>query len=189
MSTRSVGDGSGGEAQGEPAVATMILQNLPGIFCFYDAQGRILRWNNHFESASGYSGREIEAMHPLAFIVAEDRALVERRIGEVFARGAAQVEADLLSKNGRVTPYLMAGRLLAIDGGAHVLGVGLDISDRERTEEQIRRQLGELHRWHEVTLGREERILVLKAEVNALLAAAGDPPRYADAPGGGVARE
>jgi len=180
---------TGGDAQREAASSRTILQSLPGIFCLCDAQGRMVRWNGHLETVSGYTGREIEAMHPLDFIVAEDRALVERRIGEIFARGAAQVEAGLLSKNRSVTPYLMSGRLIAIDGGGHMLAVGIDISERERTEEQIRRQLSELHRWREVTLGREERVSVLKTEVNALLAAAGHPPRYADAPGGGVAGE
>ena len=52
------------------------------------------------------------------------------------------------------------------------------ITERKRYEEEIRRQLEELRRWHAVTLGREERIGELKREVNDLLAAMGQPPRY-----------
>jgi hypothetical protein len=39
-------------------------------------------------------------------------------------------------------------------------------------------QLRELQRWHDVTLGRETRVLELKREVNELLAQAGLPPKY-----------
>jgi PAS domain S-box-containing protein len=39
-------------------------------------------------------------------------------------------------------------------------------------------QLDELRRWNEATLGREERVLELKREVNSLLETRGEPPRY-----------
>ena len=53
-----------------------------------------------------------------------------------------------------------------------------DITERKKAEEAIREQMNELHRWHEVTLGRETRVLDLKREVNELLAKTGQPPRY-----------
>jgi PAS domain S-box-containing protein len=56
-----------------------------------------------------------------------------------------------------------------------------DIAERKAYEERMQRQLDELRRWHEVTLGREERVMDLKREVNELLAQAGQPPRYANA--------
>ena len=42
-------------------------------------------------------------------------------------------------------------------------------------------QLEELRRWNEATLGREERILELKREINGLLESLGQPPRYPSA--------
>ncbi len=53
--------------------------------------------------------------------------------------------------------------------------------ERRRAGEKIQKQLEELRRWQEATLGRETRILDLKREVNELLARAGQPPRYASA--------
>jgi CheY-like chemotaxis protein len=64
-----------------------------------------------------------------------------------------------------------------------------DIAVRKLAEAQMAEQLDELRRWHEATLGREERVLALKTEVNELLAKAGQPPRYVSAlekDGGGV---
>lgn len=62
-----------------------------------------------------------------------------------------------------------------------VLGITRDLTGRRNNELQIQKQLDELRRWRTATLGREERIMALKKEVNDLLAAAGQPPRYPSA--------
>ena len=54
--------------------------------------------------------------------------------------------------------------------------------DRARADQEIRSQLQELQKWHEAMLGREDRVLELKAEVNELLARLGQPPRYSIPP-------
>ncbi len=53
-----------------------------------------------------------------------------------------------------------------------------DISERIEAEEKLKNQLDELRRWHGVTLGREERIIELKREVNQLLKIHGMPSKY-----------
>jgi hypothetical protein len=53
--------------------------------------------------------------------------------------------------------------------------------ERMRGEQAVRERLDELSRWQEVTLGREERILELKREVNEILLQAGQVPRYQSA--------
>lgn len=59
-----------------------------------------------------------------------------------------------------------------------VFGTVMDISDRKAIEMQLKEQLQELQRWQNVTLGREERIIELKKEVNTLLQQLGQPRRY-----------
>ena len=58
------------------------------------------------------------------------------------------------------------------------VSLGEDVTERKQADEKIREQLDELLRWQEVMLGREERMLQLKAEVNELLARRGEPARY-----------
>lgn len=61
------------------------------------------------------------------------------------------------------------------------LGASVGVAlTRMRAEDHVREQLKELELWHDVTLGREERVIELKQEVNELLAAAGKAPKYSD---------
>ena len=58
------------------------------------------------------------------------------------------------------------------------------VSARTRAETMtatLSKQLDELHRWQQLTLGREGRILAMKQEVNSLLAELGQQARYASA--------
>jgi|GEM_PF-3371082 len=50
--------------------------------------------------------------------------------------------------------------------------------ERKKAERKTKEHLEELKKWHEVTLGRETRIIQLKQEVNELLKRLGEPIRY-----------
>ena len=63
----------------------------------------------------------------------------------------------------------------------HFVAVFDDITERKQTEAKLAEQLEELRRWHDVTSGREGRILELKHEVNEILGKVGKPPRYPSA--------
>ncbi|MDO8990951.1 MAG: PAS domain S-box protein [Sideroxyarcus sp.] len=63
----------------------------------------------------------------------------------------------------------------------HLIGIVHDITERKLAEAKLADQLDELRRWHEVTAGREDRILDLKHEVNELLGQTGKHPRYPSA--------
>jgi PAS domain S-box-containing protein len=62
-----------------------------------------------------------------------------------------------------------------------LFGICEDITKRKQAEFNLAEQLEELRRWHDITLGREGRVLELKHEVNELLGQAGQPPRYLSA--------
>jgi PAS domain S-box-containing protein len=112
-----------------------IIDTLPGVFYLFDRQGKFLRWNKNLEEVSGHSDAEIALMAPLEFIVEEDRPAVESKIEEVFVSGEANIEARLMTKNGLGIPYFFTGRRIFIDGQPHLIGNGVDISERRRGEE------------------------------------------------------
>ena len=112
--------------------------SLPGVLYLYDEKGRFLRWNQNFERVTGYDADEIAAMHPLDFFRGADRDLIAERIKGVFEIGRLDVEADFVSKDGRATPYYFTGVRIQFDGQTCLVGVGIDISERRRAEENRR---------------------------------------------------
>ncbi|MBL8484992.1 MAG: CBS domain-containing protein [Rhodocyclaceae bacterium] len=65
-----------------------------------------------------------------------------------------------------------------VESAARLAGLAVE---NARRETRLRTMIDELRRWQQVTLGREGRMLELKAEINALAARLGDPPRYGSA--------
>lgn len=120
----------------ERAFSDAVLNSLPGVLYLYDRTGKFLRWNRNFEQVTGYTSAEIATMNPMGFFREADQERVAARISEVFKQGAAEVDADLLSKDGRTRPYHFTGVRVEIDGQSCLVGVGIDVAERRRAEEE-----------------------------------------------------
>jgi PAS domain S-box-containing protein len=117
--------------------ANAALNSLPGIFYMFDPAGRFLRWNRNFEEVTEYSAEEIARMSPLDIFLGADKVLIEERIKEVFARGASDAEANLVSKSGKQTPYYFTGRTIQAEGNTCLIGMGIDITERLQVQEAL----------------------------------------------------
>ena len=115
-----------------------MLTSLPGIFYLFDQTGKFLRWNKNFEQVTRYSPEEITGMHPLDLFVGPDRALIQETIQKVFSAGFSDAEADLIAKSREGIPCYFTGRKIQIEGKPCLLGMGIDITVRRRTEEVLR---------------------------------------------------
>ena len=123
-----------------------IIDLLPGTFYIINPAGRLVLWNEWVETATGLSHEEIASIAATDMFSLDERAKVAAKIGEVFERGGPVVlEAGLVSKNGRVTPYLFTGSRFVVNGTPYLCGMGLDISERRQQEEQLRLRERALH--------------------------------------------
>jgi PAS domain S-box-containing protein len=123
-----------------------IMESLPGIFYLYDEQGRLRRWNKNLEEISQYSALEILGMHPQDFFTDYDKPRAREAIRTCFATGEVRLEAELLTKNGVKLPYVLTGRRIFMEGKPHLVGMGLDISQRRQMEEALKKRLVALSR-------------------------------------------
>lgn len=120
----------------ERDLSDSIINSLPGVFYLYDQSGKFLRWNKNFETVSGYTGAEIQQMHPLDFFDKDNKQLLADRIKEVFVTGVADAEAPFMAKDGTKTDYYFTGYLTKLDGKDYLVGVGIDITQRKKAEQE-----------------------------------------------------
>jgi PAS domain S-box-containing protein/putative nucleotidyltransferase with HDIG domain len=118
----------------EKAISDTLIDSLPGVFYFFDAQGRWLRWNANFEKVSGYTPEEFSRLSPLDLFDEEDKNFIETSIQEVFVKGEAVASADLRLKDGSKIPYYFTGRRINLEGKQYLLGMGIDVSAGQRAE-------------------------------------------------------
>ncbi len=115
-----------------------ILSSLPGVYYMYDESGHFIRWNKQFEEITGYTTDEINSLHPLDLFVGENRVKVAEAIERVFRTGFGQTEALFLSKTGVQIPYYFNGIRAEIEGKVCLLGMGIDITDQVRAQQELR---------------------------------------------------
>jgi len=128
----------------EMSLSEGLIESLPGTFYVIDDNTKLVRWNGNLETLSGYTSAEIARMHPVDFFPPAQRPLIKEKIAEVFSSESVEVEATLLTKSGELIPFLFRARLFRKDGRPFIVGIGLDIAERNRAEELLRKAGREL---------------------------------------------
>ncbi|TFG90971.1 MAG: PAS domain S-box protein [Candidatus Atribacteria bacterium] len=113
------------------------IDSLPGLFYLFDEQGKFLLWNKNLEEFSGYSAQEIVRMSPLDFFGEPDKKIIEEAIQKVFLTGQVSVEADFLSKDQTRAPYFFTGKLFMFEKKTCLIGMGVDITERQLAEKAL----------------------------------------------------
>ena len=120
------------------ALADNLIDSLPGVFYFFDLQGRFIRWNKQLEDVTGYSAGEIATMHPADFFEAKEKNYVVARIQGIFQKGINDTDANLITKDGKKIPYFFKTVMIEYEGGPCLLGNGIDITERKKAETELR---------------------------------------------------
>lgn len=134
------------QLQKEKDLLGSVINSLPGVFYFYDKNGKFISWNKQFEDVSEYSSNEIATMHPLDFFQGDDKEYLGKRINEVFTKGISDAEAYFVTKSGNRIPYFFTGARIDVDNEACLVGMGIDITDRKRTELEIQDSYQQIRR-------------------------------------------
>lgn len=119
-------------------MADKLIDALPGVFYFYDENGKFIRWNRQLEIVTGYTAKEISGMHPVDLFPDEEKDYINKRIEGVFTNGNNDAEANFLTKKGEKIPYYFKAVLMNYEGKLCLLGSGIDITERKKAEEQVR---------------------------------------------------
>lgn len=126
----------------EDAFVECLLDALDDVFYVLDTEGHIVRVNERAVKVTGYSQSELTAMHASDVFVSEDHSRVERAIHETLDTGNTTAEFELVTADGVKRPYEFRTRRLTDNEGRTIgmVGIGRDVSERNRHERQLERQ-------------------------------------------------
>ena len=119
-----------------------VVETAPDIMFTLDTQGNMVKWNRRVRDVTGYSPEELLNKPALAFVPPEEQTRTGAAIQRVFTEGYAELEGQLLTKEHRLIPYHWTGALLKNPHGEPIgiTGIGRDVSDKKRTEEELQSQ-------------------------------------------------
>ncbi len=122
----------------ERILSDSLIDSLPGLFCLYNKENQLIRWNKEVMRVGGYSVEEIAESHPLQFFDKAEAEKLEAAMKLVMETGENDMETDLIVKDGTRIPYFFRGRVLQIAGEPYFISIGIDISARKQAEEAMK---------------------------------------------------
>lgn len=127
-------------------------------------------WNRRAEVMFGYTLEEAMSKHMHELIVPRDcLEKASKGLGNFFQNGTGPlvgktVEVTGVQKSGEEFPVELSISAMNIHGEWHATGIIRDISERKKTENDLKEHLEELQRFHNATIEREFRIHEVKEE-------------------------
>ena len=121
----------------EKELSDSLINNLPGIFYLCDQTGMFIRWNDNFESITGYNAEEIKKMHPLDIFDDPDKTLLEARMKTIFHQKVPGVELLLVTKENQKLPIYYNSIAVEYKGTPCIMGMGFDVTDRKKVEQEL----------------------------------------------------
>ncbi len=112
------------------------MNSLPGLFYVFNEE-RFVKWNKEWETVTGYSADEISQMYGPDFFEGSDKTHIADRMRKVFVDGISDAEAEIVTKQGKRIPYYFTGIRKEFSGKPHLVGLGMDITERKLMENAL----------------------------------------------------
>ena len=135
------------ELQQEQLFSRSILDALPGIFYLYSyPECRLILWNHQHEKLLGFPPGEMLGRHVTDWFSPEFKSTVMSAINEVMASGQGSIEAPLIDKNGLLVYFALTGIRFEAKNQSFFLGIGTDITEHRKLENDQREALNRLQK-------------------------------------------
>ena len=156
----------------------MIFDNVNDVIIYVDRTGKIIDVNRKVEDVLGYKPEEVIgknfaktgalALKDIPKIVKMFMESVSK--GQVFGKGTTNImEIELRHKDGRPVIMESSTRMVKEDGRVvGFLNVLRDVTDRRKSETEVRGQAEELEKFNRLAVGRELKMVELKKRIAEL---------------------
>ena len=120
----------------EKAFSDTVIESLPGIFFMQDETLKNVRWNKNAAKIVRYHPSQAQR---LGNTVEKYRGLVQQKVREVLETGGPGFgEIELLGQGDATHHYHFSAHRVELEGKYYVIGIGIDISERKRAEDELR---------------------------------------------------
>ncbi len=169
------------QTDGKLRELSQAVEQSPASVVITDLEGVILYVNPSFTEVSGFSAAEAMGRKPSILKSGKQSTEFYRLLWDTLRAGRTwrgdfenrRKDGSVFWEHAVLSPIFDSqGRMIRF------LAVKQDITERRKTEEQMRRAAAEMEQMNRLMTGREERVLELKAEVNALGRALGREDAY-----------
>ncbi|TVT74163.1 MAG: PAS domain S-box protein [Denitromonas halophila] len=114
-----------------------VVKSLPGVFFLLEASGRILRWNHNLENVTGTPAEQMEHLIIRSLFHPDDRLNFQSALMQALRTEHATIDARLSATNDAGIPYVFTIIRVELQGVSHLVGVGVDISERLAAEREV----------------------------------------------------
>jgi diguanylate cyclase (GGDEF)-like protein/PAS domain S-box-containing protein len=125
------------ELEREMLFIKALFESIPGYLYVYDEAGKLIKWNKKHEEMTGYSDQELAQMTIDQWFEGDDLVRVMAAVDDVFKKGYAEVDANLITKGGKKLLIRSNGVVMTLDGKKYFTGVGIDITASKRLEAEL----------------------------------------------------
>jgi len=151
-----------------------IIESAQDAVMILDNNGNISSWNRAAKAVFGYTEKEVlgKELHvllaPKRYYDAYRKAFSNfQKTGEGAAVGKT-LELAAVRKDGTEFPMELSMSAFRLKGMWCAAGIVRDITERKKMEKEARKRLQELEVFYKASVGREERIIELKKEIEML---------------------
>ncbi|MDD5129440.1 MAG: PAS domain S-box protein [Candidatus Omnitrophica bacterium] len=136
-------------------------------FCFLEVNERV-------SDFYGYTQEELIGMHAPQLRAQQVREDFSRQVKPAQIEGKALYETVHQRKDGQTFPVEISLRAIDIEGKRFYQAIIRDITERKKVEEENAKYTRELEIFYKASIGREERIIELKKELEVLKKKSGE---------------
>lgn len=164
----------------EDKYSTLVEKGNDGIIIIQDFVLKFV--NSRMIELTGFTKEEVIGKPFYDYVSSEYKEMLVERVKKRLKGEAVpgKYEIDILSKDGSIIPVEINASLIEYEGRPADMAIIRDITERLQTEKELQERINELETFYRTTLGREERVIELKQEVNGLLEQLGKNNKYRD---------
>jgi len=122
----------------EKEISESLINSLPGLFCLLNENGTIIRSHSNDIIDYHYNDEDWFEKDATLFLLPNCHQLFKEKLQETILQGNAQCELKLLTKEGIAFPILFTGVRVSHQNKVCILGVGINLTERNSYQQQLR---------------------------------------------------